>query len=237
MCVSYSIAASCQAADYCMGCHQTTANSCTSCFNWGSGKVGARGRATANALDNCQAAQPTVLTTANCKFYSGSALTTTTAKSSGNCSFCSKKYRVWTVATSAETCTDTAASGCTAVANAEFTTCYVDTTTSSGAGACKKGHYPSGTVTNAGFPTCTKGEVANCDYASGSATCSVCKSGYAVNTSSTCTAFTTDKNCSSLFADSTCSTCWPAYYWNVSTCKLASSLISVSFLALAALFN
>jgi len=237
MIASAMSAPSCQASDYCMGCHMTTANSCTSCFNWGSGKVGARSATTANNLTNCVSALPAALTTANCRAYSGSALSTATAKSNGNCGWCPKKYLTWTVTGSTEVCTDTATTGCTAVANAEWTKCYVDTTTVAGAGMCNKGYYGTGTVNNAGYPTCTKAAVANCDWAATSTTCVFCKSNYAVSSTGACAAFTTDSNCQALHTDSTCQTCWSAYYWNVTKCKLAASLMSVAALAFAAFFN
>jgi len=238
MCVASALSApSCQASDYCMGCAMSTTNSCTSCFNWGSGTVGARSMATSNNLNNCVAALPSGLVTANCGFYGGTATSTATTKSNGNCSWCKKKYLTWTVTGSTEVCTDTATTGCTEVANAEFTKCYVDTTTVAGAGVCKKGYYGTGTPTNAGYPTCTKAAVANCDWASDSTNCFYCKSNYAVSSTGACAAFTTDSNCRMLHTDSTCSTCWPAYYWNVSTCKLGASLLSIATLAVAAFFN
>merc|ERR1711967_13878 len=237
MIASAMSAPSCQAADYCMGCHMTTANDCTSCFNWGSGTVGARSMTSVGLLENCQSALPSTLVTANCGFYNGGALSTATAKANGNCSWCKKKYLTWTVSSSTEVCTDTATTGCTAVSNAEFTKCYVDTTTVAGAGVCKKGYYGTGTATNAGYPTCTKASVANCDWASDATNCFYCKSNYAVSSTGACAAYTTDSNCRSLHTDSTCSTCWPAYYWNVTTCKLSAALLSIASLAFAAFFN
>merc|ERR1711862_443211 len=121
MIASAMSAPSCQATDYCMGCHMTTANSCTSCFNWGSGTVGARSLTTTNNLGNCITALPSALTTSNCKMYSGSALSTATTKGSSNCSWCPKKYLTYTLTGTTEVCTDTATTGCTAVSNAEFT--------------------------------------------------------------------------------------------------------------------
>merc|ERR1711988_1415365 len=97
MIASAMSAPSCQATDYCMGCHMTTANSCTSCFNWGSGKVGARSLTTTNNLNNCITALPSALVTANCGMYSGSAQSTDTKKSQNNCQLCKKKYLTWTV--------------------------------------------------------------------------------------------------------------------------------------------
>lgn len=228
---------SCIPANYCMGCHDTTANYCTSCFNWGSGTVGARSTATASSVQNCIAARPAALATTNCKAYSTVA-STATAKSNGNCVYCGKKYRTWNASTMAETCTDTALTGCTAVSNAEWTNCYTDTagTVYSAAGYCKSGYYLSGTVNSAGYPTCTAGTLTNCSRMSTATTCTYCNSKYAVNTSSTCTSFTTDSNCSTLNSSNTCSTCWSAYYWNTTSCKLASSVLSVAFMAVAAFF-
>jgi len=227
----------CVATNYCMSCDSTTANQCGSCFNWGSGSLGARSTATTSGVQHCQTARPSGLATTDCKFYSTVASTATT-KSYGNCGWCKKKYLTYNASTLAEVCTDTALTGCTAVSNAEWTNCYTATsgTVSAGASVCSKGYYGSGTATNGGYPTCTKGSVSNCDWAATSTTCYFCKSKYARSTTSTCTSYTTDSNCIQLDANSACSTCWNAYYWNATTCKLAAGIMSVAFMAVAALF-
>jgi hypothetical protein len=143
----------------------------------------------------------------------------------------------YTVSGTTEVCTDTATTGCTAVSNAEYTSCYVGTTTVAGVQICKKGYYGTGTTNNAGYPTCTKASLSNCDWAYSASTCINCKSNYAVSSTGACAAYTTDSNCRTLHTDGTCNQCWPAYYWNATKCKLAASLMSIAFLAFAAFFN
>jgi len=63
---------SCTAANYCMACSSSTTDACTSCFNWGSGKIGAKALNSTSA--NCQTALS--LTVTDAKFYSGSTTTT-----------------------------------------------------------------------------------------------------------------------------------------------------------------
>merc|ERR1711976_16678 len=239
ICVSYTISApSCQASDYCTGCAMSTTNSCTACFAWGSGSVGARGMATVSGLNNCIAVMPSALVTTDCRFYNGLATSTATAKSNNNCAYCEKKYLTFNTTNNTETCSDTAVTGCPEVNNAQWTKCYIDATgTVAGAGWCKKGYYGTGTANNAGYPTCTKASLANCDWAAHSTSCIYCKSNYAVSSTGACAAFTTDSNCRALHTDSTCSTCYPAYYWNTTKCKLGAGLLTVAFLAVAAFFN
>jgi len=236
MSVAHTYQVSCAPANYCMGCSATVANHCTSCFNWGSGTVGARAMATVNTVSNCIAARPTVLATTNCRFYE-SVATTATVKTSMNCGYCNKKYLAFNATTNAETCTDTVTTGCTAIDNAAYTRCNTTgSTVTSGVYMCNSGYYASGTMVTAGYPTCTSGSLANCDRALTATTCATCKSNFAVNTSNTCTAFTTDSNCMALNSAGTCMTCWNAYYWNTTTCKLASSVLSVTLMAVAAFF-
>lgn len=237
MSVAYTYQVSCAPANYCMGCSATVANHCTSCFDWGSGTVGARGMATVSSVSNCIAARPAALATTNCKFYL-TVNTSATAKTSMNCMWCNKKYLAYNATTSAETCTDTVTTGCTAIANARFTRCNTSSTSvvTSGTYLCNSGYYASGTVVAAGYPTCTSGSIANCDIALTSTACYTCKSKYAVSSTSTCAAFTTDSNCRQLNSAGTCEHCWDAYYWNTTTCKLASSVLSVTLMAVAAFF-
>jgi hypothetical protein len=90
----------------------------------------------------------------------------------------------------------------------------------------------------AALTACTGTAITNCDYAVGTA-CGVCKSDYAVaSTGLTCTSFTTDGNCRQLASDGTCSTCWSAYYFNGTKCKLFAKIFAAgALLAFAALFN
>merc|ERR1712048_1025517 len=69
------------ATSYCMG-NNDNATTCSSCFNWGSGTVGARNLAT-NA---CTTKVTNAIT--DCKYYSG---LTTTTKTCSDCGVCDGK--------------------------------------------------------------------------------------------------------------------------------------------------
>jgi len=76
---------SCAASGYCMGCHASTANTCTACFNWGSGKVKAR----ALASNTC-ANQLSTTAITDCKYYSGTNGGST--QTVDNCQMCNKDW-------------------------------------------------------------------------------------------------------------------------------------------------
>merc|ERR1712196_664473 len=67
----YARANTCAVASYCMSCNTTS--QCTGCFNWGSGKVGARSLAT----NVCTAALTRTIAK-DVKFYSGTHTSTST---------------------------------------------------------------------------------------------------------------------------------------------------------------
>ena len=219
--MSYST--SCAATQYCMGCSST--NVCSSCFNWGSGKVGARSLAS-----NTCTATLTRLTT-DAKMYSGT-FTSTSNWSVGSVFCKDSKYHYVdsTVATPyTSTCSKTAISGVTRVADCEHDAILKSSSTSTVAYCvvCAKGK--GGLSTNLG---CTGTVITNCDYASGTS-CTYCKSKYAVaSTGTSCTSFTSDSNCARLASDGTCGSCWSAYYFNATVCKLFAK-ISVAGIALA----
>jgi len=233
---------SCAASLYCMGCAMSTADSCSSCFNWGSGSVGAR----ALASNACTNALSTTAVT-DCKFYSG--VNGGSTQTINNCSMCTKDFLNLNNNASpvTVTCSDTAANTTTCtgkVANCDQTACYTADGTNYVLACymCSKGYSGSGTATeNAGYSACaTTSNITNCDYhyLSGASTlaCYSCGSGYAVaSTSTTCSAFTTDSNCRQLHSDGTCASCWHAYYWNTSTCKLRALVTVLSAMTLAIL--
>jgi len=223
---------SCAASGYCMGCDMSTANTCTSCYNYGSGSIGAR----ALASSACANKLATTLVT-DCKFYSG--YNAGSAQTVNNCQRCnSKTYLNMNLNTLTVGCSDTAisTSTCTgAIANCEQTACY----TADGSAyvlscqMCAKGYSGTGVATeNAGYASCsTANNIANCEYhyLAGASTlsCYSCATGYAVaSTPTSCTAYTTDSNCRQLHTDGTCSQCMHNYYWNTSTCKL-TALVTV----------
>lgn len=191
---------SCASSLYCMGCAMSTADSCNSCFNWGSGSIKARALAS-NACTN--ALTTTAIT--DCKFYSGTNGGST--QTIGNCSLCSKDYLNMNNNTTTVTCSDTAANTTTCtgkVANCDQTACYTadGTNYTLACKMCSKGYAGSGTATeNAGYASCaTSSVISNCEYhyLSGASTlaCYSCASNYAVaSTPTTCSAYTTDSNC------------------------------------------
>lgn len=232
---------SCAASGYCMGCAMSTADSCTACFNWGSGSVGARALAS-NACAN----KLTTTAITDCKFYSG--VNGGSTQTINNCSMCNKDFlNMNNNGTPTVTCSDTAANTTTCtgkVSNCDQTSCYTADGSSYTLACymCSKGYTGTGTATeNAGYASCTQtGIISNCEYhyLSGASTqaCYSCASGYAVaSTGTTCSAYTTDSNCRMLHSDGTCSNCWHAYYWNVSTCKLRAMVTVLSTISLAIL--
>merc|ERR1711976_632305 len=221
---------SCLESMYCMGCSAT--NVCSSCFNWGSGSVGARSLAS----NTCTTKLTRTITDA--KFYSGTHTNTSSyAWSSASCKDNSKKYLYNDLTAAAPytaTCQDTTLTGVTNVADCEY---MATTKTASGYTAyCQLCAKNKGG--NATFTACTGTQITNCEYASGTS-CQICASDYAVaSTGLTCTAFTTDSNCRALASDGTCGSCWAAYYFNGTTCKLFAKIFAAgALLAFAALFN
>merc|ERR1712048_1492458 len=70
------------ATSYCMG-NVDNATTCSSCFNWGSGTIGARQLATGS----CATAVANKVT--DCKYYAGAI--SGTMKTAGDCMMCNKK--------------------------------------------------------------------------------------------------------------------------------------------------
>merc|ERR1711967_55180 len=85
-----------------MGCNATT-SVCDSCFNWGSGSVGAR----LLANNNCQTALPAAVKTADTKYYSG-LMTSTTTKGLEDSAVCTQDYKNFVENGSTVTCSKTA---------------------------------------------------------------------------------------------------------------------------------
>lgn len=224
-------APSCKAANYCGGCHLTTADACTSCFTYKSGKVGPR----ALVSSACTTALTTRLVT-DCKIYSGGITSATGTKAATDCTVCDKDFKNWTVTGTVLACSATAVTlttACTKVANCMQTVCVKDTTESFGCSICNK-NYSGATYVNAtaGTSSCTKtNAITNCEvmyYTSSIANkaCHYCKTKYAVKQDdSACVAYTTDSNCRKLHTgDAQCEVCWDAYYWNLTKCKLSAKV-------------
>ena len=228
---------SCTARSYCMGCNSATANICDSCFNWGSGKVGARALSS-NTCTNL------LSTTAinDCKIYSGTNDGSTQTIS--NCFFCGKDFLNLNSNDTTVTCSNTSSHDTCSdkLLNCNQTVCSTTdgSTYTLSCGLCKKKYAGAGTATtNAGYNSCSPtGVLTNCEYhyLSGSSTlaCYSCKSNYAVaSTAISCTAYTTDGNCRMLNSSGDCNTCWHSYYWDASTCKLTAFVTIFSSVALA----
>jgi len=228
--ITKTYAVSCAATQYCMGCSAT--NTCDSCFNWGSGSVGARSLAS----DTCTTALTKVTTDA--QNYSGTHANASTWSWSSVVCKSGKYHQVdqtsGVAANYTSSCTSTLATGATAITDCKYSSVEKTSTTAATAkcNLCNKGKGG-----NATYTACTGTAITNCDYASGTS-CYFCASNYAVaSTGTTCTAYTTDKNCRKLLADGTCGTCWDAYYFNGTTCKLFGSILAASFAFLFALIN
>jgi len=230
------------AASYCMG-NNDNATTCSACFNWGSGTVGARQL----AISACGTAVAN--TVASCKYYTG---TNTSTVSLQDCMVCDSM--TWlnltdhlTAGSRVRACSDTAVNTttCTAVpSNCDQGLCYVNAsgTASVGCRLCSSGYKGSGTAIssndgNVGYPTCVSQTITNCDLPSATAAtdCYTCNSNYAVVTAGTsCTAFTTDSNCRKLgTGDTYCSQCWHAYYFTTTTCTLTAKIFAFSGLVIA----
>merc|ERR1712151_836987 len=133
------------AASYCMG-NTDNATTCSSCFNWGSGTIGARQLATgscANAVAN---------KVTDCKYYNGNI---TSTKTTGDRMMCNGKK--WLNLTDSSTpasivvaCSDTAidTTKCASeVANCSQSVCFKPKTGTNSVlcGQCKSGYKGSGT--------------------------------------------------------------------------------------------
>lgn len=240
-------APSCTSANYCMGCHASTADKCTSCFSWASGSI--KAKALNSSTYDCKTALSYTVTDA--KYYDGAATTTTAASANSNYNHvmvCSKDFLNYTSASGANACSNTALTGCTKIDNCDQTVCWdASGTVTGGCRLCKKDY--SQTITSSlkpGGSACASGNtITNCEtqfgYYNGSTTaavCATCKSKYAVsNGSAGCTAYTTDSNCRYLASGNTeCDSCWHAYYWNTSTCKLVANILSFAMIGVAAFF-
>jgi len=245
--ISYVFTVSCVSTNYCMGCHATTANQCVSCFNWGTGSVGARALNSSASPANCQTALHAAVKVSDTKVYSGSITTAGTA-AVGNVALCKKDFKNWVASSSSLTCSDTAITmgvTCSKISDCETTTCF-DTASGTDSVACtmcKKGKSGStyDSTNSQGSTNCTSySGIANCDYfmmtGASTHTCYACKSKYAVaNNDASCVSYTTDSNCRKLQSGNVnCRECWDAYYWNTNKCKLYGSVIIAGILSVLA---
>merc|ERR1711976_32661 len=227
---------------HCMG-NVDDATTCSSCFNWGSGDIGAKQLAT-NA---CASAVSNAIT--DCKYYNG---VITSTMSLQDCAVCDSK--TWlnltdhgTAASRLRTCSDTAVNTttCTAVpSNCDQGLCYVNAAGAATVGCrmCSSGYKGGATAVSSndgtvGYTTCVSQTVTNCDLgsATNNANCYTCNSNYAVATAQTsCVAFTVDSNCRQLgTGDTYCGQCWHAYYFETTTCILAAKMFAFSGLVIA----
>jgi len=227
------------------------ANTCSSCFNWGSGSVGAR------VLDNstlCTTKYTQLIT--DCKYYSGAQSNTTTAIKTNDCYMCDGKdwYNVTDNATNASinrACSNIAldATTCDAkVSNCDQSMCFKSTGNAFTKGClqCSSGYKGGATAitdsdgSTIGYTTCVSATITNQELGSpvNNAQAFTCKSDYAVATGgASCVSFTTDSNCRMLgTGNAYCGTCWMGYYFTSATCTLAANLLAFGGL-LAAMFS
>merc|ERR1712177_192888 len=134
------------AASYCMG-NNNDATTCSKCFNWGSGTIGARQLAT-NACSTKVANSVT-----DCKYYNGGI---TSTKTTLDCMMCNSKK--WLNITDTNTCK-------TEVANCDQSVCFKPKTGSNATycAQCKTGYKGSGTKANNLYPTCAAATITNAD--------------------------------------------------------------------------
>jgi len=236
--VASTFAVSCKSDNWCKGCHASTADQCTSCFDGGA------------EMDNGPrymvgtVCSGTVTTIANCQHYVSSlstAAASTAAGSTGGCLTCKSGYYVVVTESAGAVFTTTCASsyptGCAAITNCGSTYCSV-ATNGNGTSQCR--YCSSGAATSQTACNTTHA-ITNCTYEywnAGANQCWQAASGYSVsNTPTTVTAYTTDSNCHMLQAGNTaCRECTFGYYWDSTSCKQAAGLISAAFAALAVLF-
>ena len=227
---------SCAAKGYCMGCSSTTANTCVSCYNWGSGNILAR----ALVMGLCTTIMgPTIVQ--DCKYYSGT--NDGNLQTIDNCQRCSKIWLNINSNTTTQTCSDTAInSSCTAVIpKCRQSVCY----TADGATYvtrckwCNKDYAGTGSVSqDAGFESCgAGGTISNCEFygllGASTLSCDSCKAGYALKSNQIkCTSFTIDANCRMLNGSNTCQYCFHSYFWNTNLCKLFTNLVAFSSISL-----
>merc|ERR1712226_778839 len=229
---AYALAGTCAAANYCLSC--SAANVCTRCHNWGSGSLGARylaSNACANALANAN------VTTTDIKFYAGDFTVSNTVAVTWSGAMCdgSKHWRATSHTNPVKGACIDKPSAVTEIADCKYRS--IDQTASATYVAyctlCDKGK-----AGNAAYTSCSGSAMSNCDYQSGT-DCYYCKTDYAVNFTGsplTCVSYTTDNNCRVLLSAGVCGTCWDAYYFNGTTCKLFAKIFAAGLMLAASIF-
>jgi len=228
---------------YCMG-RKATVHTCSSCFNWGTGTIGAREYLASNHTCLIKVSKPVT----DCLIYNG---VITATKGFDDCLVCNKKIWLNIVenagAITSRACSDTAvkATKCTTkIANCGQNMCVNNTASSGkttpGCRQCMKGYVGATPVTTAksaspptiGYTTCTlTGALKNCELSmfNNALHCYTCKSGFAVASAQTsCATFTLDSNCRKLHTgDAACVECWHSYYFNLAKCVLSANIMAL----------
>lgn len=231
----------CRKELFCMGCYQSYEDECSSCFNWGSGKIQARTMQSYICADILSLS----LQVKDCKYYSGG-LSTGATQTADNCQVCNKTWLNWTVHGATAACSNNpVATKCLEIKNCSQNVCYKNADNSYFAGCrmCDEGYHGTGTRNMAGAPECIKivthegvtpvacTSYKNCERYMESSTCTSCascKAGYAVASDKlSCKAYTEDPNCNRLYSTfpNWCEVCWNGYYWDTSVCKLKSLFV------------
>jgi len=231
------------ASSYCAG-NVDGATTCTGCYNYTLGTIGAR------QLLSGACAAVVANTVTDCKIYNNVISAT---KALGDCEICSTK--TWlnitdhaTAASIVAGCSNTAAvaATCTTASiptNCDQAVCFTTSAgvTSVGCRSCTTLYKGSSVaIANVGYPTCVlaSSAIANCSiYGAYDITkCEVCITNFAVNAAGAlCTAFTTDAGCRQLATGNTyCGKCKDNYYFTTTTCTIGYTVPAASSTTTAA---
>jgi len=214
----------------------------------------------------CKTNRTTAQTVASCSTYAVNGMTnsrtTSVLQTTNGCYKCATGKKslnsTWTSATAAMTsaCSATRTTNCTAVTNCDTGHCIsISGTLRSTCVRCNATKAP-GTTGYANLDwaatTCVTGAITNCSVYIGykstiagttiTSHCYDCVANYAVQATSlisgtTCISYTKDKHCRAAgLTASTCFICDDGYWFSGNKCALASNIIGLALIALAALF-
>merc|ERR1712178_464694 len=179
------------------------------------------------------------VTTTDVKFYAGSFTTSNTNTVSWSVAMCddSKHWQATAYTNPVKGSCVSKPSSLTEIADCKYRSIN-QTAASTYVAYCNL--CDKGKAGNATYTSCSGSAMSNCDYQSGT-DCYYCKTDYAVNHTASnnvfsCTAYTTDNNCRKLLSAGVCGTCWDAYYFNGTTCKLFAKIFAAGLMLAASIF-
>lgn len=240
--MSTAVTNSCSKDKYCNSCDSS--GNCTMCYSYG-GKINPKKY---NSTSKDCKVDRTQIT--DCKYYGTSGSTSTTYENT--CIYCNGK--TWlnitgTTYTCSDTPIETAKTTCnsTAITGCSQLICHKNGNTYTKACQIFSLGYEKGSgtatlnsTTQFGTTyytnTATAGTIANCSmhYFATSTKCLQCDSGKSVaNSETACTNYTADTNCRKLNSTGGCEYCNYEYYFDATTCKMRSNLITQTGIALA----